>query len=171
MEETEVSEPKKEDLLVLYRATNKAKPKPEDVKAMRDYLAKYPKQAEAIGDLAVQVEHRMLETAFSNNKAGEIATDEYMYNMRKGLGYETASPVERTLIQHVVLCWFRLYLTENRYESRMQESLSLAQGLYWEKKLSANQRRYLRAIETLARVRKMNITVQINMAHQQIVTG
>ena len=171
MEEKEVSEPKKEDLITLYRATSKANPKPEDVKAMRDYLAKYPKQAEAIGDLSVQVERKMLEIAFSNNKAGELATDEYMYNMRKGLGYETASPIERPLIQHVVLCWFRLQLTENRYEARMQESLSLAQGLYWEKKLSANQRRYLRSIETLARIRKMNITVQINMAHQQIVTG
>ncbi len=166
-----MSEPKKEDLLVLYRATNKAKPKPEDVEAMRAYLAKYPKQAEAIGDLAVQIEQRMLEGAFSNSKAGELATDEYMYNMRKGLGYETAPLAERPLIQHVVLCWFRLYLTENRYESRMQESLSLAQAMYWEKKLSTHQRRYLRAVETLARIRKLNINVQINIGDKQVITG
>ena len=166
-----MSEPKKEDLIALYRATSKANPKPEDVKALRGYLAKYPETLQAFGDLSVQVERRMLETAFSNNKAGDIATDEYMHNMRKGLGYDTASPVERPLIQHVVLCWLRLQLTENRYEARQQESLSLAQGLYWEKKLSANQRRYLRAIETLARIRKLNINIQVNVAEKMVVTG
>jgi hypothetical protein len=53
----------------------------------------------------------------------------------------------------------------------MRENLSLAQGEYWEKKLSANQRRYLRAVETLARIRKLNITVQVNVADKMIVTG
>ena len=165
-----MSEPKKEDLITLFRATDKAKPRPDDVKAMRDYLAKYPRQAEMIGDLSIQVERKMLETAFSNSKAGELATDEVMHNMRKGLGFDTAPPIERPLIQHVVLCWFRLQLTENRYEARTQESLSLAQAMYWEKKLSANQRRYLRAVETLARVRKLNLNIQINIGERQLIT-
>ena len=38
---------------------------------------------------------------------------------------------------------------------------------YWEKRLSASQRRYLRACETLARVRKITrTTMQINIAEE-----
>jgi hypothetical protein len=32
--------------------------------------------------------------------------------MRKDLGYETASPLERLLIQQVSLCWLKLNLVE-----------------------------------------------------------
>jgi len=166
-----MSEPQKDDLLVLYRATDKANPKPEDVKAMREYLAKYPDKAERLGDLAQQVELQIRGNAFANTKAGELSTDEYMYNMRKGLGYDTCPPIERPLIQHVVLCWLRLHLTELRYESVMKDSVTLTKGIYWEKVLSSNQRRYLRAVETLARLRKLNLKIQVNVAHQQIVTG
>jgi hypothetical protein len=34
--------------------------------------------------------------------------------------------------------------------------------------LSATQRRYLRAIESLARVRKLHITLQINIGEKQV---
>ncbi len=166
-----MSEPKQNDLLALYRATDKANPKPEDIKAMRDYFVKYPVQAALIGDLAIEVEGRIRGNAFKNSQAADLAADQYMYDMRKALGFDTCPAIERPLIQHVVLCWLRLYTTELRYEQRMRENLSLAQGEYWEKKLSANQRRYLRAVETLARIRKLNLTIQINMAHQQVVTG
>lgn len=74
--------------------------------------------------------------------------------MRADMGYEGASAVERSLIEHVCLCWLRLYATELRYEVNMKEA-TLAQGEFWEKKLSANQLRYLRSIETLARVRRL----------------
>jgi hypothetical protein len=44
---------------------------------------------------------------------------------------------------------------------------TLEQGEYWEKRLSAAQRRYLRACETLARVRKLTLgtlALQVNIA-------
>lgn len=82
-----------------------------------------------------------------------------------------ANALERSLIQHVVLCWLRLHDCELRYHTMMGSEPTIAQANYWEKKLSANQARYLRAVETLARVRKLELKVQINVAGQQIVAG
>ena len=58
----------------------------------------------------------------------------------------------------------------------MADGCSLASASYWERKLSAIQHRYLRAIETLSRVRKlMGVPmVQINIATeggQQVVSN
>jgi hypothetical protein len=52
----------------------------------------------------------------------------------------------------------------------MAGSLSLEQGTYWEKRLSSVQRRYLRACETLARVRKLAqaAPLQVNIGAQQV---
>ena len=51
----------------------------------------------------------------------------------------------------------------------MNKSITLDQGMYWDRKLAASQRRYLRACETLARVRKLTgATVQVNIGERQI---
>ncbi len=67
-------------------------------------------------------------------------------------------------------------LTEQNYENAMRDGCSFAAGSYWERKLSTVQYRYLRAIETLARVRKlMGVPMlQINIAAtggQQVVSN
>ena len=46
-------------------------------------------------------------------------------------------------------------LTEQAYDNGMADGCSFAAGSYRERKLSTVQRRYLRSIETLARVRKL----------------
>jgi len=73
----------------------------------------------------------------SNNKGVEVAAGEVLRNMSKALGVDTAPPIERPLIQHACLCWLRLQLCELKYTEITGGSLSLAQGAYWEKRLSA----------------------------------
>jgi hypothetical protein len=90
------------------------------------------------------------------------------------MGYDHSSHLERLLIDHIVLCWLRLYDTELRYEAALKEGMSLTLGTYWERKLSSNQHRYLRAVESLARMRKLmerTPALQVNIAQQQIVAG
>jgi hypothetical protein len=72
------------------------------------------------------------------------------------LGYAESSSLERLLIQQITLCWLNLNLTEYRLTNVMKQSISFACGLYWEKRLTAAQRRFTRACETLARVRKLS---------------
>jgi hypothetical protein len=46
----------------------------------------------------------------------------------------------------------------------------MKQGMYWEQRQNAAQGRFLRAVETLARVRRLNKRppVQINIGGQQV---
>ena len=138
---------------------------------MRQYLVAHPLDSAVCGDLVHQVEQQIIAEACSTNQAAAVSIETYCTYQRNQFGYQAASPLERALIEHVVLCWLRLYVTENRYEQRMKENLSLTQADYWERKLSTHQTRYLRAVETLARIRKLGIHVQINVARQQIVAG
>ena len=73
-------------------------------------------------------------------------------------------------------CILEARLAEREYEWAMSDDRTLAEASYLERKLSAVQRRYLRAVETLARVRKlMGVPmVQINIAAtggQQVVSN
>ena len=76
--------------------------------------------------------------------------------LKKDLGYDGAPMLEQLLIQQTALCWLKLNLVELGYSNTMKQSITLTLGVYWEKRLSAAQRRFTRACETLARVRKLS---------------
>jgi hypothetical protein len=91
---------------------------------------------------------------------------------REGLAIEVdfnlPTPLlEQLLIQQAALCWLKLDLAELSYSGTMKPSITLTLGIYWERRLTAAQRRFTRACETLARVRKLSrITpaLQFNIA-------
>ena len=144
------------ELLDILKATNKEKPAKADLQRLEDYFMQQPTAVAKLGNLANQVQIQIVDHTFKNSAATAISVESYMADMRLDMGWDAASLVERGLIDHVVLTWLRLCVAELRYEALMNSnSLNLAQGEYWEKKLSANQRRYLRAVETLARVRRL----------------
>ncbi len=64
--------------------------------------------------------------------------------------------LEKLLIQDAALSWLKLSLVELHYAHVMKQSITLTLGIFWEKRLSAAQRRFTRACETLARVRKLS---------------
>ena len=79
--------------------------------------------------------------------------------------------MERLLIEHVALCWLRVQKVEGGYTAFMtQPEVVIAQADWWERKLTAAQARYVRAVESLARVRRMArpSAVQINVGDQQV---
>ena len=83
------------------------------------------------------------------------ATEEQMAAMRTGLRWAESSTLEQMLIDHICLCWLRHNETEWWYHHVMEKVPSLKIGEFWEKRLSASQKRYLRSCETLAKVRKL----------------
>jgi len=83
-----------------------------------------------------------------------------------------ATPLERLLIENVATTWLTWQITVYRYEGTVNgaQGCTLTKAKYWEDRVNAAQRRYLRAVETLARVRKIEhgIALQINIADKQI---
>jgi hypothetical protein len=152
------------ELSALIARTNKEKPKADDVKALRAMLAKHPQLWRTAGDLAVQNQQKLLRDTKMTVAAREM-TDSALDNMRRELGYKDAPMLEQMLIEQVLLSWLRLNLWE--YHVTEMGSASLTVADFWERRLSAAQRRYLRACETLARVQRLSRTtpaLQVNIA-------
>ena len=86
------------------------------------------------------------------------------------LGYDSASPLERLLIDHILTARLRLIYVENAYNVKMvNESNSFRAGAYWDNLLTTNHARFLRAVEALARVRRLarnTPALQINIARE-----
>ena len=76
---------------------------------------------------------------------------------------------ERLLVEHVALCLVRLQWVESNYNRVMSREHALSLGDHWEGRLSAAQRRFLRATEALARIRRLALpTLQVNIGEQQV---
>ena len=154
------------DLLV---KANKENPRPSDVKAFSDLLHKNKglelwRAAMGMGALA---EHTALNNLVGNRNQGTRQCWELrLQTLRADLGYESASALERLLIQHVTLCWLNLNMVECRHSNVMHQSITLPLGIFWEKRLAAAQRRFTRACESLARVRQLSsrMPLQVNIA-------
>jgi hypothetical protein len=124
--------------------TNKEHPNPKDVKALSDVAS--------AGYLA---EVMVIENAHATAGLKECWKHR-LQALKKDLGYDGAPMLEQLLIQQAALCWLKLNLVELSYSNTMKQSITLTLGIFWEKRLSAAQRRFTRACETLARVRKLS---------------
>lgn len=71
--------------------------------------------------------------------------------LKQELGFEDASPVERLLIEHSVLCHVRLGMVEHLYSRNTLGRMDIAE--HWERRLTLAQKRFTRAVTALARVR------------------
>ena len=162
------------EFVAMVRAVDTDKPKAADVEALQHYFVQHPDIAEAMGNLATLAESNLISRSFPG-QVMRLAIIEKLGLMRAGMDYDKAGTVERSLIEHVVMCWLRLHDCELRYHMVMGDEPSIRLAAFWERKLSANQQRYLKAVETLERVRRLQrpneSPVLAMMLKQQINMG
>ena len=156
------------ELQDLLDKTDKDKPAGKDVSALRIFLNDNPALWAYVGDMAEQATYFLIDSL-----NGTEALKESMKAGYRQMQHELAAPgdtaLERLLAQQVVLAWVRLSIIEYKYTNITNESIPLARADFWERRLNASQRRFLRACSTLARVRKMNVpAIQVNIGQQQV---
>lgn len=90
--------------------------------------------------------------------------------MRDELGYHQAPLLEQLLMEHVALAWFDFDTVQLLYGQMTSGSHTYASGAYWDRRLNSAQQRYLRAVETLARVRRLAMVtpLQVNIGGRQV---
>jgi hypothetical protein len=79
----------------------------------------------------------------------------YIEEMKSELGYQSSTFIEKMLIDEIVMRWLRLQVMEGDHKNATYKSHSLAEGMYYEKRLHLAQKRFLRSIDTLGKVRRM----------------
>ena len=164
--EVEVYE-KSDQLATILERANKEKPAKKDINALKKALEENPDLWRRAGDLANLAKAQIIDHA-TKTKAVEASIKHGLKTMKKDLGYEDASPLERLLIEQITLGWLHYHTTQWGHESTLHGGTSFRNAAYWERRLNGAHRRYLRAVETLARVRKMGPAVQINIAEKQV---
>jgi hypothetical protein len=165
---TDKAEKTRKTFRALLDKTDKESPQPKDIKALSELLSDNRKlelwrDVVSAGHLA---ELMVIDNARANSGLKECWKHRLQV-FKKELGSEGAPLLEQLLIQQAALCWLKLNLVELSYSNTMKQSITLTLGIYWEKRLSAAQRRFTRACETLARIRKLSRNtpaLQLNIA-------
>ena len=157
-----------DELLALVKSVDRENPDPKDVAGLQRWLDEMPELWRAAGDVSRFIQQRLAQR-LHGSKVGAMSTEKGLEVMRRELGHENSCQLEQLLIDHLLTCWLRLQDVELRYSATVggRESLKLSQADWWERRLSAAQRRYLRACETLARVQKLirrTPALQVNIA-------
>jgi hypothetical protein len=158
-----------DSLVSIIRRADVAKPAKEDKAALERLLQEQPAVWRAAGDLMEFTARNLI-----NNSRGTYALTRTMSTgweqIQKDMAQSGDGELERLLIQQIALSWMKLAYTEYLHVSYLTDgSTTIKQADFWERRLSAAQRRYLRAVETLARVRRLQLpAVQINVGAQQV---
>ncbi len=147
----------------------KGKATPAEVAMLRERLEASPDLWRACGDLGKIATNALIDGIAGKNAMLCESLHVGFTVMCKDLGADAAPALERLLIAHVAMCWLRLQQAEYHYSKQQGESVTLALAEYRERKLTTAQHRYLRACESLARVRRLALpAVQVNIGDKQI---
>lgn len=138
----------------LIKRTNVESPKPEDMAELRKVLDEHPEIWQAAGRMAQRAVTVIIGEYFSGSGLLRESVAREIEELRAGLDYEAAPPLERLLIEQVIVCRLNLYALETNTAVKLTASHTTEAGLYWDRRLAGAHRRFTRAVEALARVRK-----------------
>lgn len=164
----EITVKARKDNMALLKATNIKNPSEEDKQRLCEHLAENPQVWEHIADLSGKVRDSILSSLASESFLVQESYRHKLTAMRDGLGWQTASEVEKILIEQICLNWLRLNFVEIVHREKTAAGVTIDWGIYWDKVLDSAQKRYLRACESLAKVKKL--LAEANLREQQAAT-
>lgn len=151
----------------LLERTNQANPDPDDVRALRQILADNPSLTQQAGDLAALALKRVAAYAIPQ-VVGQESILLTAGELRRALTLPTDTSLEALVIEQCVAAYLLHSATQLRYMSSQENGLPPDQSNVWENRLTGSQRRLLRAVESLARLRNLSQPLmQINIAKHQ----
>lgn len=153
------------ELKATLQAAFKDKPDNNVLDKLREYADVYPDILARFFDITNIVRGQLIDKIAGKPNAS-IALQAKVLVMKNDLGYDQAPVIERMLIDNILNTWLRLNWVEYTLAGYMGTgSVSYELIRYWERRLTESQNRHLRAIESLARVRRMQLPMlQVNIA-------
>ena len=157
------------DAVQLYHKLSKQKtPSDEDVDRLRRLVVSTPAAWSLATHTMPTIRQTLVEKmSHGTTRAGLLAEVDIL---AKPLGYDAAPPLERLLIDHILTVRLRLIHAEHHYNVIVvNQSIPFMYAEYRDNLLSSTQARFIRAIEALARVRRLarnTPALQINIARE-----
>lgn len=132
----------------------KKDPKQNDLKELRKWINDYPELWRVVFDTVWLMEDNFIKNMVQD-KAAIIGMQKNTDEIRNGFGYASSSIMEQMLIDNVAISWLGVQYDNFQLITRMRSDEKIVLLEFLERRLDAAQRRYLRACETLARVRRL----------------
>lgn len=115
-----------------------------------------PGLAEETGNLAKEALDLLMASACGQDAARKEGLTRKLEEMRADLIGEKPTGIERLLVERILACW--LYLHYLEVMQTKYEPAPLIAGVFFQRLLSAAQRRYLAALKALAVTRRLSRT-------------
>lgn len=140
---------------------------PDQVSRVREYLVRFPDLAQQLGDIAgfsLQNISAYAATDILTRESIQASAEQF----KRQLSRPGDTPLEKFAIDQCVHAHLLHYTIELRYIDAHSHDAAPDRSLYWEQRLDNSQKRYLRALNNLARLRRFAIPpIQINIAESQ----
>jgi len=159
---------KAEEFFGLLEKIDKEKPDSKDIADVEIALLENPELWQVEMSLTNCVLWQFINMLTPNKKHKLLLEAEAM-SMKEKMGYSSSNQLERLIIDEILVCWAGLNYVEGRVALMTTEGgYTWDAGGYWQDTLSKYQKRYFRAIETLARIKRLNkgIALQVNIAKE-----
>ncbi len=137
--------------------------------ALRKWLDANPAYWDRLADLARTTQDSLImKISGEKDLAAQEMYERKCAAMRQELAGPSASPLERLLVERVVMCWLHLYYAEAIYTQNIGD-LTLRQAEFHQQRITKAHNRYLSSIRTLAQVRRLGVpAIQVNVGEQQV---
>lgn len=126
-----------------------------------------------VGDLARHAEAALLDVATGEKRLMREGIQRQMEAMRRELAGSAASPLERLMVERLVICWAWANYLDSVCVQLFTKPPDTDFGEFMTCLQTRAHRRFLDAARTLAQIRRLKFpAVQLNVAERQInVTG
>lgn len=136
---------------------------------VRQLLARRSDLVAAVCATASELERNLIDRAGGQGVLVHESMRAELELMRSSLRLPEDGSLERLLIDQVVLCWLNLMTAERRRDERWTDGMSNESADFWDRHVARLRTDYLRAIRSLASVRRILVPVlQVNIAEQQV---
>jgi hypothetical protein len=124
-------------------------------------LSETPVMASVFGNIADRAESKILEQVSSVPLVVE-SMKVYIKQLKDELGWQDAPMLEKLLIETIVSCWLQYYNSVVQFAVATRQTHYITEGQYLDKKVGFAHKRFLKSIESLAKVRKLNQSTVVN---------
>lgn len=121
-----------------------------------------------LSSLAVRSWVDLLAPAGPGSEITRRTIEKEIEHKRSEVAGEDSSPLERLLAERVALCWLAANYADAEYTRKLKAGMSFREGEYYSKRCEQTNRQLLKAIESLARVRRLLTPIQVNIGQNQI---
>jgi len=138
-------------------------PHENDIKAAKDILENNPNLYKRVPGIWAIILDNVVDKYYQGN-SNKLLVKAEMRGIKNELGYQSSSGLERLVIDEIVLARFYLLTVENAVFQ--MKKFDMETNNIWDNKLDKAQKRYLKAVGTLAKVRKISnsFNFQLNIA-------